>query len=251
MILSAVWAPSVVVAAIHQTDVRTFTSNDGRSIEAKVDGYNPHTKMASLRLVSGKKHDIPLDMFIPEDQQYLIQWRIDYDKSFVKVEFFTHRIDSGRIVFMLDRSGSMAGDRWDKMVRNMCAAIDRMNSNADFNIILFGSDSELFKEDLVLANEDNKSDAISWLRSRRPNGSTNLFSAVKAAASMKRAEVYAVLSDGYPTGDVDGIYNTIGQSRARNGVNIRVFTVSYQSSEEGMNFMKILASEFDGSHVRR
>jgi hypothetical protein len=133
LIVSIAWIPLGAVGAIHEQELRTFTSSDGKKIEAKVDGYNPHTRMASLRLMSGKKHEIPLSRFSVEDRDYLIEWRETYEKSFVRVEFFTHRIDSGRIVFMLDSSGSMQGNRWDKMIRNMIQVIDRMDAATDFN----------------------------------------------------------------------------------------------------------------------
>jgi Ca-activated chloride channel family protein len=247
LLLSSVFAH----AAIHEKVSRTFTSNEGREITAQLDGYNPISKEVILRMGSGQKYELPIDRFSKQDQVFILEWHEDYLASFVRVDFFTNRIDGGRIVFMLDSSGSMTGDRWEKMIRNMVEVINRMDKHAKFNIILFGSSARAFSPDLIFANEDSKMKAARWLRSMQPGGGTNLLSAIKSARSMKKAEVYAILSDGYPSGEVMDIYDAIMDNRKANGRMIRVFGVSYQSSARGQEFMEELSDRFEGNYARR
>ena len=86
----------------------------------------------------------------------------------MRVDFFTNWIDCGRIVIMSDSSGSMTGDRWEKMGRNMVEVIKRMNKHAKFNIILFGISARVFSPDLIVANEEYKLEAGRWLCSMQP-----------------------------------------------------------------------------------
>lgn len=236
-------------AKVKLGETRVFTSTDGRQVEATVTLFNPHNEIATLK-INGRSHDIPLSRFIEEDQAYLIAWRDEYQKSFVRVDFFTLRIKSGRILYMLDSSGSMSGDRWNKMVKNMAHVIDNMDDNADFNIILFGSDAKAFKDSLVPATEVEKFNAIAWLRNQGPGGGTDLLAAVKLAATMQTADAYAILSDGYPA-DANEIPEAIRRNEAKHGSPIRVYTVSYYSSNEGIDFLKDLAAKFDGAFARR
>lgn len=238
-------------AVIHEKVSRTFKSSDGREVTATLEGYNPIAKEVTLRMANGTKHDLPLDRFSEEDQSFILEWREDYDASFVRVDFFTNRIDAGRIVFMLDSSGSMRGDRWDKMVRNMVDVIKRLDTHAQFNIILFGSDARVFSPVLMPADDESKQQAEFWLRSKSPGGGTNLLAAIKAAEPMEKADVYAILSDGYPAGEPDAIFNAIIHNRKVNDRMVRVFGVSYQSSTRGQEFMKMLSGRFDGNYARR
>ena len=241
----------IAQALIHEKVSRTFTSNDGREITAQLEGYNQISKEVTLRIGSGQKHDVHIDRLSKQDQAFILEWYQDYIASFVRVDFFTNRIDCGRIVFMLDSSGSMTGDRWEKMVRNMVEVIKRMDKHAKFNIILFGSSARVFSPDLIVANEEFKLEAERWLRSMQPDGGTNLLSAIKAARSMRKTEVYAILSDGYPSGEIMDIYDAITDNRRANGRMIRVFGVSYQSSARGQEFMEELSDRFGGNYSRR
>lgn len=245
------FALSSLHGIIHEKEIRTFTSSDGKEIVASLDHYNTMSNEVTIRTENGQKYDLPLERFAEADQAYILEWRDDYDASFVKVDFFTNRIDGGRIVFMLDSSGSMKGERWDKMVRNMVTIIRRMDKGADFNIILFGSEADLFKPDLIEANEDGKLEAEKWLTSRYPEGGTNLLAAIQAAAPMKKAAVYAILSDGYPSGKASDIADKIKANSKKNDLDIKVYGVSYESSSKGQEFLKGLSKAFNGRYVRR
>lgn len=141
-------------AVLHERELRTFTSSDGRTLEAILDHYNTSNKLVTLRLPNGQKSKLQLDRFSKEDQKYILDWRSDYDASFVKINFFGNRIKGGRIIFMLDSSGSMRGDRWEKLAANMSGVLRQLNDTAEFNIIVFGSSARAFKPDLVNASDE-------------------------------------------------------------------------------------------------
>lgn len=236
---------------MHETEQRTFTSSDGRKVDAKLDHYNPSDNMVTLRLSNSNKAQLTLDRFSPADQKYILDWRSDYDASFVRVNFFGNRIEGGRIIFMLDSSGSMTGDqRWEKLVRNMTAILKQLKPGAEFNIIHFGSSAHAFKRDLAIADKKVIQEAINWLEETTPSGGTNLAAAIKAAAPMKKASVYAILSDGYPS-NADSIRPAIRSNQANNGTQIDVYTVSYYTRGEGADFLRDLAKDFSGNYVKR
>jgi len=238
-------------AVIFESEVRTFTSVDGRTVEARMDHYNSAKQVVSIRLMDGKKYDIPFDRLSEADQLYCIEWLKDYDASFVRVDFFNNRIEGGRIVFILDSSGSMQGDRWGRMVRNMTGVIQRLDLGAEFNIIHFGSNAYSFKQDLVIADKQTRDDAARWLKAQLPGGGTNLLAGIKLAKQNKKARVYAVLSDGYPSNDPNSIFDAVVENQRQNQREITVYTVSYYASTRGVEFLKAFADRFGGRCVRR
>lgn len=238
-------------AVIFESDLRTFTDIEGRTVEAKMDHYNSKDQVVTIRLENGRKYDIPFERLSAEDQSYCKEWKRDYDASFVRIDFFTNRIQGGRIVFILDSSGSMKGDRWDKMVRNMNGIIERLDSGAEFNIIHFGSRAYSFHQDLIAADSDSKQAAIDWLNSQQPSGGTNLLSGIRAAKKCEKARVYAVLSDGYPSNSPASIFEAVQDNQEANGRLIEVYTVSYQSSSDGILFLKDFAKRFNGKFAKR
>ena len=72
-----------------------------------------------------------------------------------------------------------------------------------------------------------------------------MLSAIKAERSMRKPEVYAILSNGYPSGEIMDIYDAITDNLRANGRIIRVFGVSYQSSAPGQEFMEELSDRFE------
>jgi Ca-activated chloride channel family protein len=110
------------------------------------------------------------------------------------------------IVFLLDRSGSMAEeDRFDRGRRALVQAIAALEPHDRFAIALFGTGLDAYASALLPADAAAIAGATAWLAEQRPRGATNLHAALAFAASAlgtadpARLPLVVLLSDGRPT----------------------------------------------------
>lgn len=108
--------------------------------------------------------------------------------------FFGISAVSDRIVFVIDRSGSMAAQfagseprsnhsRYDEAVEQMIGYLEGLGERTEFGIVLFSSMNTSWNLDLAPATPGNLNSARSWLRRQRPDGGTALRGAVEQAVS--------------------------------------------------------------------
>jgi Ca-activated chloride channel family protein len=129
------------------------------------------------------------------------------------------------IILVLDRSGSMEGEKFRQAQEALFYILEHLNSNDRFNVITFSTGLEHFDPEMIAAEE--KSEAIDWLSRQTAAGSTDINRALLEAASMadKERPTYLIfLTDGLPTeGVVDSqqILNNLEVSVSRN---LRIFS---------------------------
>ncbi|NOZ56391.1 MAG: VWA domain-containing protein [Calditrichaeota bacterium] len=102
--------------------------------------------------------------------------------------------------FIIDRSGSMSGDRlrYAKDAAKRC--IMGLTGKDVFNVIWFSSTEGAFSDTPVPASDENKQAAVTFIESLRASGSTNLYSPVLKAvqqADPSRVNQIVLLTDGY------------------------------------------------------
>jgi hypothetical protein len=131
------------------------------------------------------------------------EYKITRRKS-VPRRFFKVPTDSRRLVFVLDLSQSMTGSssplkpenphktrvggvtRFTMVVDELLSIVMSFDENVHFNIIVFSTNVRLWKPDLVKATPTNRSKAISFVRSRTPDGETNVFDALARAFGVSK-----------------------------------------------------------------
>lgn len=239
-----------VITPAYAAEYRTFTSTDGQAINATVINFNPADGKVEIMREDNRKFTIPYERFSEKDQAYLTQWRDEYDRSFVSLDFMGISVKSSRVIFVIDISGSMEGKRWKKLELNLEKVIRAIEMPSDFNIITFGSAVHQFKEDMIPANKRNQAAAIEWLEEQRPSGSTNTKDALKKAFESESVETIVLLSDGLPTDDTYGIYNSVSTLQREREKPVTIHAISYQS-HRGADFMKELAARNNGRFIRR
>jgi hypothetical protein len=209
------------------------------------------------------------------------------DNATVTGGFFGIPVLGKRVVFVLDRSGSMqapapqpsetsASDadiptRLDVACRECWDAVKQMAPDTYFNLVVFSDRARAWKPDLVPATPANKGALRNRLQRLRPDGSTNLWDALSTAMKMRTAmsqspyrepvDEMFVLSDGYPTsGEIQKAEEIIARIREQNRhTAIRLNTVFIGKSPSdldrdaagGSTLMRVLAEENKGTFVER
>ncbi|MBF7075073.1 VWA domain-containing protein [Glaciecola sp. MH2013] len=85
------------------------------------------------------------------------------------------------ITFILDTSGSMAGDAIKQAKQALAFAVDDLAASDKFNIIQFNSHAEQLWRTAKFADSTNKADAFDFIASLTANGGTEMHSALSVA----------------------------------------------------------------------
>ena len=107
------------------------------------------------------------------------------------------------LVLVLDKSGSMRGEKIDQARRAARHVIDRLRGRDQFTLITYDSKVETFRSELTSADKETRSDAAEYIDSMLAGGSTNIDEALSQALHLARdadGPAYVVfMTDGQPT----------------------------------------------------
>jgi hypothetical protein len=181
------------------------------------------------------------------------------------------KVDSQRVVFVVDFSGSMrikckdTSGRFQSRLAYVKSELitvimNELGEGARFNIVSFSTDVISWKKKLVKATDSNKKKARTWIRRNlKPDGETNIYGALKTAFAHKDADTIYFLTDGTPTaGEVRINDEILGRVRKWNtSRGLRVHTIGFLAGDSGplivenkdmsKRFLKSLAKQNDGS----
>jgi len=108
--------------------------------------------------------------------------------AFTKAAFFGLKPMTDRVVFVIDRSGSMEGfarwpaqttrtknkTRYAEAIDQMIGFLTELGERTRFNVVLFNDRVATWRSDLYAANASNLRQVRGWLKDHRPDGSTAL-----------------------------------------------------------------------------
>ncbi len=147
-----------------------------------------------------------------------------------KFNFKDEEIVGKNIVFVFDRSGSMAGDKIRQARGTLEFCIHSLNEKDNFSLITFGTNVESLNDGFVKATRDNVRDALDFVRQMKAMGGTDINSALMLAlehAGGKDAEVI-FLTDGLPTiGPKTDVIEKNLHKTAGDNIRLFVFGVGY------------------------
>lgn len=107
------------------------------------------------------------------------------------------------VVLVLDKSGSMRGEKIDQTRRAARHVVERLRGRDRFSLITYDSKVESFRSELSSANKETRADAIEYVDSILAGGSTNIDEALSKAFYLARdadGPAYVVfMTDGQPT----------------------------------------------------
>jgi Ca-activated chloride channel homolog len=132
------------------------------------------------------------------------------------------------IVFILDTSGSMSGEKIDKAKAALKFGVESLSPRDRFNIISFSGEEHLMKAALVEANHDGKQTGLKFIENLRAEGGTNindaLVQAFKQFGSSERPAMIVFLTDGLPTVGTTDVKQIIKNVADANRASVRLFS---------------------------
>lgn len=110
---------------------------------------------------------------------------------------------SKNIVLVLDKSGSMRGEKMEQARNALIYVLKNISPNDHFAVVLYDSQIQSFRESLVPATNENRDAAIAFVKQMEASGGTNIDGALDTAfrtlKDNERPSYIVFLTDGEPT----------------------------------------------------
>jgi HEAT repeat protein len=129
-----------------------------------------------------------------------------------QAKFFGLKVESHRVIFILDVSGSMLESMYGRFIgkrpaaridiakQELAQAIKNLEPGTLFNILIFSSSVAAWQKDgIVVKTPAVEAEALEWVERLGASGATNLYDSVKQAFADKDVDTIFIMSDGEPT----------------------------------------------------
>jgi len=120
-----------------------------------------------------------------------------------QVELETDQVIPKRMIFALDRSGSMAGEKMEQARAALRFAVNSLDAGDLVNIVDYATTVETFADSAVAITLQNRADLLSYIDAIEASGGTHIHGGLLKALEMlrgdERAEMVVFLTDGQPT----------------------------------------------------
>ena len=133
------------------------------------------------------------------------------------------------IVFVLDKSGSMAGKKMEQAKKALAFCIEHLNKDDRFEIIPFSTEASSLFGTVQKISSSNKQAALEFLERIEPIGGTNIEEALSLALESRTQESVRPLSiifltDGKPTVGLHDETALLSKIKKQNQSKVRIFT---------------------------
>jgi len=156
--------------------------------------------------------------------------------------FFGLEAAGRRFVFVVDRSGSMKGEKLEAAKAELVRSIRALDRGASFYTVFFNhTHMAMPAQELVRATEGSKRKHFAWVGTVTADGGTNPVSAMRLALSLKPDAIW-LLSDGqFKPAAVDII------RKANPGRKVQIHTLAFYS-QAGEKVLQRIAAENRGRY---
>ena len=138
------------------------------------------------------------------------------------------KLASKSVVFVLDRSGSMAGKKIEQARNALKFVLNNLRDGDTFNIIAYESAVQTFKPELQRYDSETRLEAQRYVDSIFDGGSTNIDGALKRAFELvgdgTRPSYILFLTDGLPTAGETNPAAIAANAKAANRMKARLFS---------------------------
>ena len=178
--------------------------------------------------------------------------------------FYGLPVRSDRVVFVIDKSGSMgstpyrgrrgaepdAKNNLQLAVQETLKVARKLGSGAKANVVLFESGVTAWHKGLEKLDGRAQKALKTYLEKQQPSGGTNLFDAVERALKMKHVEEIYLLSDGVPSAGrfqrTEDIVREVQRLNRRRRIVIHCVALGHSS-----DLLERLAADSGGTYVSR
>jgi Ca-activated chloride channel family protein len=206
-------------------DAATVRSSDARaSASFEATRHTPDRDFLLLYSLSEKEFGLSLLTYRePGDDGFFLarlapKARLDADDVLPK-----------DICFVVDVSGSMAGEKLAQAQRALRFCLANLNPEDRFNVVTFSHEPWSFRDEPVSADPETVKQAREAVDALRANGGTNINDAVLAAmradpiGTGQRPYLVVLLTDGQPTVGVTDLQSILANVREANTHMVRLF----------------------------
>ncbi|MCK4404028.1 MAG: VWA domain-containing protein [candidate division Zixibacteria bacterium] len=168
--------------------------------------------------------DIGFNLLPYEDEEHL-----GYFLAMIspQVEVPADKTSSKNIIFILDTSGSMKGEKIRQAKGALSFCLNSLNEGDRFNVIDFDDQIRSFKTGLVRAEQENISEALSFVDRCEADGGTNineaLLTGLRQIEDRGEASFIIFLTDGLPTVGQTNINTVLKNVKEANRSSTRIF----------------------------
>lgn len=131
------------------------------------------------------------------------------------------------VIFVLDRSGSMAGKKIEQARQALQSVLDNLGEDDLFNIVVYDDQVETFQPELARYGPASRRKAERFVKNIREGGATNIDAALTTALGMvhddSRPSYVIFLTDGLPTAGETGELAIADRCRKANLRHARLF----------------------------
>ncbi|MCX7804113.1 MAG: VWA domain-containing protein [Planctomycetota bacterium] len=238
--MGSVYSPSHAVK-IERPDEKTavvkFTAEKFKSDRDFQLFFAPSKEDVTLRMLCHRSGD--------EDGYFLLLGRPD------------DRADKAKplpkdIVFVLDTSGSMAGDKMEQAKSGFKFCIRQLNPNDRFNLIPFSTDVRPISPNLLPAARENVEKAVKAVEELEATGGTNIAEAITTALANDfstdpgRARLIIFMTDGLPTTGITDMSQILKDVRITNTKKVRIFAFGV-GHDVNTHLLDRMSGEWDGT----
>jgi len=222
----------------------TEISSPSHSVRVKTgDGDNSHVMLSTGHDVPNR--DLVLDVATRKSQSYVLSGMGKDQKTRFAAVVPSHAFGETstaprRVVFVLDRSGSMGGIAIEQARKALAACLGALAEDDEFGIIAFDDRVEEFGSGLHKGDKASRDAAQRFLDSVDARGGTELAAAVSAAVKVLGGTAGDVLI--MTDGQVAGTENILSVARA-GGVRLHCLGIGSASQDR---FLTLLARETGG-----
>lgn len=145
-----------------------------------------------------------------------------------RVEAEAHDEIGQTFTFVMDTSGSMAGEKIEQARKTLAFCIDRLRPQDHFNVVRFSTDVEALWDAPVTASKSNKKRGVGFARELSPAGGTAIEPALARALQQKtpKEQPHQVIfvTDGRPTVGMTKPDSILRSATEKLGKRDRIFT---------------------------
>lgn len=138
------------------------------------------------------------------------------------------RVPKREVTLVLDRSGSMRGEKWEQARSAAVAVIEGLNEGEAFSIIDYSDTVQRFGNGPVIKDAQTLADGRAYLNGLRAEGGTNIHEALQQALKQTVTPGFlplvVFLTDGLPTVGITDEAKIRGDSATANTSKRRIFT---------------------------